>query len=514
MNLSSKFCFLYFILFFVGCLNDNKEKKLKTNFQKAISKQNNIVIIGKSDDLPALNDFSLSNNSYLFGKEHKDFKKNIVKDSLHLVLDSINKPQLMEVWAFSDSTYYKTKILITAGDTINFEIKNGHLKFRGKNAIQNNFYIKLYRTTPDFNKNQYKGNIYTYKKKTDSIYLTKANFFNHYIEKHRITSEDFITKVRADIKHSYLEALMNPRTIKVKGFDFYHSEPLSHILQKEQRKKEGLLNYKEYFDNVSIEDFKKPELLSNPYFKDNINPFIRDYFDDSGHSAYSKEKLLAEKEFIENNFEGELKNYAIARMIRDYNKKGFGYSINNIKFMKKLIDEYEAKFDKLDYIDKMNEIKTDLNAFNFKLSEAALNSKLISTIGDTLTLKEIFSRSTERIRVIDFWASWCHPCISEIKKAKDFKDKLSVENNVEWIYLSIDKDKKEWLKKSNELDQYLNVRNQYLILDGKNSSLANSLKVDWIPKYVIFNKQNKIVLNNAPLPSDSIIFSKIIKSLN
>ena len=67
---------------------------------------------------------------------------------------------------------------------------------------------------------------------------------------------------------------------------------------------------------------------------------------------------------------------------------------------------------------------------------------------------------------------------------------------------------------SNELSEFLNVRNQYLILGGKNTSLGKALKVEFIPRYVIFNTKNDIVLDNVPRPSDTLTFKKIIHDIS
>ena len=91
---------------------------------------------------------------------------------------------------------------------------------------------------------------------------------------------------------------------------------------------------------------------------------------------------------------------------------------------------------------------------------------------------------------------------------------MAIERDVEWIYLSIDKDQDKWEKTSQELSDFLNVRNQYLILGGTKTSLASALKVSGIPRYVIFNPKNEIVLENAPRPSDTLVFKKIIDDIS
>ena len=287
------------------------------------------------------------------------------------------------------------------------------------------------------------------------------------------------------------------------------------VIDEEYRNKENLFDYRNYVDNITVEDFKRPDLLNHSWaFKNSFDSFIRFYFVQNDYLKYTKESFLAEKEFIQKNFEGELENYAIARMIRQYHVNGFGYSEINLALMKGLIKEYEDRFTKPSYKEKMNEFMEELNNFNFKLSKNALQSKLINPAGDTTNLGEVFNRSKKRIKVIDFWASWCPPCIREIKKAKDFKNELKDNNHVEWIYISIDKDFDKWMKKTLELQEYFNAENQYYLLGGQNSSLGKSLKVRGIPRYVIFDKKERIVLDNAPRPSDRIVFKRVIDDIN
>lgn len=518
MNLLKKSIALLVLIIFMGC---KKTKEIKTETQPVLEEEHittqKVWLIGKSDDARALHSFNLQDGSVLLSKNHFD-KAKVHGDSLKIVLDSIVSSRFLEVAVGGTDCLYHGQVFITPGDTILFEIKNKKISFLGKNANLNNFYTQLYDTTPRYYNNAYKGNLYDYKKTVDSIYKLKKDFFNNYVKIHNVVSKNFIEAVKGDLKHEHLFDLMRPRNINSITEGMYHGEKdgLIPLIKKEFGYGENLFDINYYLNNVTINDFKDVSLLDNSlYFKLNINQFIRYNIDSSTTGSFSKDKLMAEKEFIEKNFEGKMKKFAIARMIRDYEMKGFGYSINNVKVLKSLIKKYESEFIDQSYKNEMIKINKSLDAFNFKLSDAAINiTKLISLTGDTLTLNDVFKGSTKRIRVIDFWATWCPPCIDEIKRAKNFKDKLAIEKDVEWIYLSIDKDQDRWKRTSQELSDFLNVRNQYLILGGKKSSLANDLKVNGIPRYVIFNTKNEIVLENAPRPSDTLMYEKIIDHIS
>ena len=57
------------------------------------------------------------------------------------------------------------------------------------------------------------------------------------------------------------------------------------------------------------------------------------------------------------------------------------------------------------------------------------------------------------------------------------------------------------------------VPDNFLITNPKNSKILEKLKLELIPRYIIFDKQGNIVEMNAPRPSDKQVTTTIDKYL-
>lgn len=515
--------FLLIIILSINACKERKEQKepapakviLNESIDEPIEKSASIpvVLMGTSDDLQALEYFNILDNSYLFGINHKEISKEVQGDTMVLQLNAVEQPQLMEVMAFGEEHFYNTKFYLVPGDTIHFEIKGGNIYSSGARDSKNSFYQYLNNETAEYATNRYKGNIQKYGSNVREIYKQKIVFLNAFLIENPSISSDAEAVIRQDLKFEYYYNLIEPRNVHSHDNKYVNEQDgLLPILQRETAKTEEIVDLDKYFGAIDIEDFADSTAINNAYFKNAINPFIRYYFLSSEDLPYTREKFLEEKDFIEKHLSGSVKNYAIARMISDYHHKGFGYSKENIALMQTVISTYESRFEKVSYLERMEGIKSQLGSFNFKLSEAALNTQLINKAGDSLYLKDALV-GTAQLKILDLWASWCPPCVRDIRETVIFKEELAKEVNIEWIYLSMDDSADPWKKSSENLQHALNTDKSYLVTASFKSRLAKAFKMKSIPRYVILDQQNRIVIENALSPDDQENFRKMVLNI-
>lgn len=377
-------------------------------------------------------------------------------------------------------------VYVNPGDTITYKIdEKNAIVFEGNNASHYNFFKKLNDLElryPIYNKD----GIWEYKKNTTLTYEKKMLFFEEYIKNEKV-SEFFEKKIRDVLKFEYLNWLLNRFIIP----------------------DDAINDYPKYLKGIDIKKFKRIDQMDNAYFHLALTNYLHLITKiNNKFESYSSGMLNYQLDYINKNLTGVVKEYAITKTLSEYDNH---LKTEYLNLLQKKVNINIPLIKEKKYKDVLEKIKQKLIDQNSILSEEVLNSKLMDIEGNIIYLKDILKKYDEKIKVFDFWASWCSPCIQEIKKSHEFRDKIIFENNVEFLYFSIDKNFENWKKKVLDLGKFGMNKNQYLIVGNTNSDIGSYFKINTIPQYVILDSTNNIFSINAPSPSDNLQFEKLIK---
>ena len=126
-----------------------------------------------------------------------------------------------------------------------------------------------------------------------------------------------------------------------------------------------------------------------------------------------------------------------------------------------------------------------------EFSKEALSEKLVALDSSEVAFQTILEKHKDKTIVLEFWASWCGDCVKAMPKIKELQTKNP---EVIYVFLSCDKTADKWKE---GIEKHELKGEHFLIKDGMKGEFGKAVDLDWIPRYIIVNKNGGISLYRA-----------------
>jgi thiol-disulfide isomerase/thioredoxin len=443
---------LFSVFFLCSCQHAQKERKNLNN--KESQNYDKLDSIKLSVRLPPKSTTGFNLTDPYFKNYTLDFRNNNDKDSvITKEIQSYHKNQIINYFGafFNDgkSIVFRKKYLTTGNKPFaEFNYSKGKITLvESDGLIDVTNIFKSYPSIGNSNDFDTKEILRKLKNKYDSL--------NEEIGK-KYFSKNYLKAIKELNKIIYLDKLqlVNPESKKIFDYLCQVEEPIGTSIHH------GILNV---------------------YVKNNIKKI----------DFLKLKKRKRNDEYLSN-----LSNAVYLFLQRDKNKGDLDYA-NAINWLK------TTNFFKNDSV----YIKKEITPLNSELFASKLERLTFESVNhNKVNIKNILDKNSSEYYLIDFWATWCAPCIQGIKTMKN----MDLPDNVNVISISVDKnkDKEKWIKTSNKLNQSIS----YWIdgTDSKTHEFMNFIKMKSIPRYILIDKNMNLIDESYYHPSKP----KFLQQLN
>ncbi|MFO7979100.1 MAG: TlpA disulfide reductase family protein [Bacteroidales bacterium] len=114
-----------------------------------------------------------------------------------------------------------------------------------------------------------------------------------------------------------------------------------------------------------------------------------------------------------------------------------------------------------------------------------------------------------KVVYLDFWASWCGPCMREMPHAKELKERLAGEEDLVYLYISVDTDEEAWRKTVAQHE----ITGVHVNVPGFGHEVPAGYNLKGVPTFYLIGRDGMIIDNRPPRPSSEKIDQVLLDAL-
>jgi len=385
------------------------------------------------------------------------------------------------------------KIFFSPGDELFIEIEGDTISYKGHGSNPNTF---LYEILEKENVDGYyqlfreKGGLneiadMVQERRKNFISIVKENETKYQLDK------KFIDRILLINETSYIGFMLNyPRSYAYRN----------------KMKLDSVNLPKEFSDLKLVSNFIDDKKLSTREYFYLIRTFVYEKVREFNKTKPNKKDSAIQIVLFDSLY-GKTKDYGIANWLdTEFNFNRYDTVI------------YDRFKNEITNSDAQNIVQESFEKYNSK--QMLINSPLIEEFnltlleddkGNELTFGDMVNKYVGNVIYLDFWSLGCGPCRTSMPKSKELKEKLK-DYPIDFVYITTDRKNENLWKEVYKVT--LTEENHFRFSKGFNAKLLKFMKINWVPNYMLIDKDGTLLSFNAARPTNPQIEEKLMKYLN
>ncbi|MEG0258867.1 MAG: TlpA disulfide reductase family protein [Lysinibacillus sp.] len=155
--------------------------------------------------------------------------------------------------------------------------------------------------------------------------------------------------------------------------------------------------------------------------------------------------------------------------------------------------------------DQIKKSISDNSNYGLKKNDVAPDFKLKNLSGETVQLSDYRGKTI----LLNFWASWCSPCIKEMPYMQKYYEQYGNQSDIEIIAVNMTKVERGGTEK---IESFIEEHKLTfpVLLDDKAGTIMDLYKVRAFPTTYIINKEG-VITDKENLPLDDQLIKELIR---